>query len=78
MHVQSFFILEILLVYDLSSDIFQGQCTQLMVTIYGGLLHHLTSCSLYVSMDEKIVTTVCPANEDGLFVWGEYTRKKRK
>ena len=67
MHVQSFFILEILLAYDLSSDIFQGQCTQLTAIFHGGLLHHLTSCSLCVSMDGKIVTTVCPAGGGGLF-----------
>ena len=69
------FTLEILLAYDLSSDIFQGQCTQLVATFYDGLLHHLTSCSLWVSMDEKMATKLCPAGGVGLFVWGEYTQK---
>ena len=67
MHVQYFLILEILLVYDLSSDIFQRQCTQITATFYGGLLHHLNASSLWVSIDGKMVTTVCPAGGGGLF-----------
>ena len=65
-----------LLAYDLSSDIFKGQCTQLASTFYGVLLHHLTSCSLWVSTDGKMVTPVCPAGGGGLFAWGKYTQKK--
>ena len=42
-HIQYFLVLEILLAYDLSSDIFKNKETQLVSTFYAGLLHHLTS-----------------------------------
>ena len=75
-HIQYFLILDILIAYDLSSDIFQNKRTQLASPFYGGLLHHLTSCSLWVSSDQKLVTTVCPNDGGGLFAWGDYKSKK--
>jgi hypothetical protein len=70
-------MLDILLAYDLSSDIFQNKDTQLASTFYGGLLHHLTSRPIWISNDQKTITTVCPSEGGGLFAWGDYKERRR-
>ena len=72
-HIQYFLVVEILLAYDLSSDIFQNKETQLAATFYGGLLNHLTSRPIWISKDQNIITSVCPSEGGGLFAWGEYS-----
>jgi len=66
-----------LLAYYLSSDIFQNKDTQLASTFYGGLLHHLTSRPIWISNDNKKITTVCPGEGGGLFAWGDYKERRR-
>lgn len=74
-HYQYFMSLEILLAYDLSSDV-MGPETQLASTFYAGLFSHLTSRPLWISKDGSKVSTVCPEEYCGNWGWGKYSKNK--
>ena len=65
-HVQYFVILDVLLGYDVSSDIMndigegEGTIGQAGATFYGALLDHLTAAPIWISIDGAFVTIVCP------------------
>ena len=75
-HRQYFVLLDLMLSFNISTEIFSPECNQACGTFFGGLVNHLTSRSLWISADGKYATTVCP--EDGVSnaAWGEYKSKK--
>jgi len=57
-HEQSFVILDLMLCFDLSSDVLEKG--EIGATFSGSLFDHATTRSLWISKDKKMVTTLCP------------------
>jgi hypothetical protein len=73
-HLQYFIILDLLLAFDLSSDVMinngrDGALGQVGATFYGPLIEHCTSAPLWVNK-EGLVTIVCPDDECFNVAWG--------
>jgi hypothetical protein len=68
-HISYFLLLDVEMAYDLSSDVLQ-RFGKSGATFYGSVLEHCTSAPLWVTLDGKLATIVCPVEDFYNFAWG--------
>lgn len=75
LHVQYFLLLDVLLAFDVSSDVMVDIGRDPLIgqagsTFYGPLFNHCTSAPLWTNGDDSLVTIICPSKNCYNLAWG--------